>query len=429
MSLFTLSAIILTVVAFIAFLNERFIKLPTAIGVIAISLVVSLLIPLTGYMVPSVNIFAHDVIKSIDFKEVVFHGVLGFLLFAGALHIDLRNLRAQALPVALLATVSVVISTVIVGFLTSMVGIYLFHLEISTIWYYVFGALISPTDPVAVLALMKKLNAPKQIETKIAGESLFNDGTAVVVFTVILAMAIAPEHASPSFAARELMTEAGGGLLYGAVLGLVGNWLIGKIDSYEVETMITLAMASAGYSLAEYLHVSAPLAVVVAGIIVGNFSQGRTMSQKTEERLFGFWHMLDELLNLMLFSLMGLYVMTVHFTTTYLVIGGFAIVIALFARWVSVGAPIRLLSTFREIYPGSIRILTWGGLKGGISVALVLSLPEFKGKELLVVMTYAVVLFSMLVQGLSVGKLITKIGERNERNFYDSTGEEILPGD
>lgn len=409
MSFFALICTILTFVAFTSYINERFVKFPTTIGVIVVSLILSFCMPIISYFYPSLHIGTTELVRRIDFQEIVFHGFLGLLLFASAMHVKLSDLKTKALPITLLATVSVVISTFVVGYVMSYIGQNIFYLNMPTIWYYVFGALISPTDPVAVLAIMKKVNTPKEIEIKVAGESLFNDGSGIVVYTVLLAMAVSPTPMPISFAFGVFLQEAFGGLLYGFILGLLGNHLISKIDSYEVETMITLAMATAGYLFAEVIHVSAPLAIVMAGLIVGNFSRGQTMSSVTEEKLFGFWSMLDELLNLTLFTLMGLYVMTLNITIAYLAMAGTAVAVVLIARFISVSIPITMISMVRSVYPGSIKILTWGGLKGAISIALVLALPDFPEKEILLVMTYGVVMFSMIVQGLTVGRLIKSI--------------------
>lgn len=389
------------------YMNAKFVKLPVTIGMTAISLAVSLVAIMVSFWLPSATGYARALVSQIDFPETLLHGMLGVLLFAGALHVNLSDMARKKWVILLLATIGVIISTAVIGIVSWFAGT-LFGLGIAPVWYFVFGALISPTDPISVLSLLKELGAPKELETKIAGESLFNDGTGVVLFMVLLSFASSPETTGMSEVLMLLAKEAVGGIVVGGVVGWVGFHLVRGIDSYEVETTITLAMATGGYALAEELHASAPLAVVVMGLIVGNFGKRHGMSDLTREKLFGFWSVLDEILNLALFGLIGLYIVAVDNTVSALLIGGAAIPIALLARFVSVGVPIALIKKLQHVYPHSIKILTWGGLRGGISIALALSLPEFHGQEIAIAATYMVVIFSLLVQGLTMPALIRK---------------------
>jgi CPA1 family monovalent cation:H+ antiporter len=331
--------------------------------------------------------------------------MLSFLLFAGALHVNLNDLFKQKWIIGTLATVGVVMSASIVGTLIWLLSD-LLHLELPFIYCLLFGAVIAPTDPIAVLAILKEAKVPKTLEAKISGESLFNDGVAVVLFVILLRLVTGGAEIGASHVVWLFLLEAGGGAVFGLGLGSVGYLLIKGIDNYQVEVLITLALVMGGYALANALHLSGPIAIVIAGLFMGNRGRRLAMSAKTRERLDMFWELVDDILNAVLFVLIGLEVLLLSFTDRYLLAGLIAIPIVLLARLVSVGLPIGLLRRTRKFSPFVVTILTWGGLRGGISVALALSLPGGSEREEIVAMTYVVVVFSIIVQGLTVGKLI-----------------------
>jgi CPA1 family monovalent cation:H+ antiporter len=341
---------------------------------------------------------------------VVFHGMLGMLLFAGSMHVNLGDISREKWVILVLATVGVVLSTIIVG-TGFFLGAKLLGLELSLINCLLFGSLISPTDPIAVLGILRKVGVPKSLETKIAGESLFNDGTGVVVFLTLLSVATSSHDVSTSEVLMLLVEEVVGGVVVGLVLGFLGYYLLKGIDSYAVEILITLSLASAGYAFAESLHTSAPIAVVLMGLLVGNHGKKFAMSELTRQHLFSFWELIDELLNLLLFGLIGLEVIALSLPVIQILSGLIAIPIVLLARLLSVGLPVMAMSRFHVFTPNTIMIMTWGGLRGGISVALALSLPPFPGRETIVAATYVVVIFSILVQALTMGRLIQRLNE------------------
>jgi len=403
-SVFHAMSLVVALVALFGYLNHRFLRLPETIGITAIGLVAALGVTAYGAFDPAVVQWAARTVENIDFSEVVFHGMLGMLLFAGSLHINLSDIDREKWTILLLATIGVMLSTAIVG--SAFWGAaHLIGFELPFIYALLFGALISPTDPIAVLGILRKVGVPKQLETKIAGESLFNDGTGVVLFLTLSGVAFGGHEASAPQVLMLLVTEIVGGFLVGLALGLAGFFLLRGIDSYAVEIMMTLAMATAGYSLAELLHTSAPIAVVVMGLIVGNHGKKFAMSERTREHLSSFWNLTDELLNLLLFGLIGIEIIALVSPSEHLAPALIAIPIVLAARLASVGLPVLALRLFREFSPNTVKIMTWGGLRGGISLALALSLPSFPGREPIVAATYAVVIFSILVQALSIGPL------------------------
>lgn len=407
MGLFEIIAIIVTVSAAASFVNYKTFRLPTTIGVMVVSLVFSLLVILadsTGliHIRPEVE----NLLMSIDFSETLLHGMLSFLLFAGALHININDLAEKKWAIGVLATVGVVASTFMVGTLTyylwSAIG-----LSVPFIYCLLFGALISPTDPIAVLGLIKSVGAPKSVEVKVAGESLFNDGVGVVVFLVILSLVVSGQEPSFSFIAGLFFKEAVLGAVFGFVTGYVAYLALRGVDDYQVEIMITLALVMGSYSLAEYLHLSAPISVVVSGLLIGNTGRSLAMSEKTREHLDSFWELVDEMLNIILFVLIGLEVLVISFTAPLISAGLLTIGIVVLARLLSVWGTISLLSLWEQFTKGAVAVLTWGGLKGGISVALALSLPESPERTIVLTITYIVVLFSIVVQGLTVKKVAT----------------------
>ncbi len=404
MSQFELIAILITLAALFSYLNERYLGLPSAIGLMLFALVMSLALIALGKFGFGMEEQARSLLGSIDFSKTLLHGMLSFLLFAGALHVNLEDLMQQKWFIISLATAGVVISTSIVGGLAWMV-LQLLGLGIPFIYCLLFGALISPTDPIAVLGILKSAGAPKKLETQITGESLFNDGVGVVVFIVLLRIAEGTHEVGISEVALLFAEEALGGALFGLATGFLAYWMLKSVDNYPVEMLITLALVTGGYALAEALHLSAPIAIVVAGLLIGNHGRDLAMSDKTVEHLDTFWELLDELLNAVLFVLIGMEVLVLQFTPGYLLAGVLAILIVLFARMVSVAIPVGLLRLWREFSPGVVKILTWGGLRGGISVALALSLPPGPERDVILTITYIVVVFSILVQGLTISRL------------------------
>ncbi len=405
MSLFEIISLLLCLAAVFSYINYKYIKLPTTIGIMLLSLLFSLGLLLFGEFGFSLDEQATVLVKSIDFNEALLHGMLSFLLFAGALHVNLNDLREQKWVIGTLATVGVISSTFIIGtvmyYILGWLGI-----PVAYIYCLVFGALISPTDPIAVMGILKLVGAPKTLETKIAGESLFNDGVGVVVFLVLLGIATGGDEMSASHVVELFAVEALGGVFFGLGLGYLGFFMLKGVDNYQVEALITLALVSGGYAFAESIHISAPIAIVVAGLFIGN--QGRTlaMSDNTRERLDDFWELIDEILNAILFLLIGVELLILTFTNQFMLAGLLAIPVVLLARFICVGIPIKIMSKFRTFSPYATTILTWGGLRGGISVALALSIPDGPAREPLLVITYFIVVFSILVQGLTIKKVL-----------------------
>jgi len=392
--------------ALFAYVNHRFIRLPTTIGIMLIALLLSLgLIVLGKLGLFEIREYAAGLIRSIDFHTTLMHGMLSFLLFAGALHININDLAREKWVIATLATVGIVISTLLVGGL-SYVVLLLLGLNVPFIYCLLFGALISPTDPIAVLGILKTSAAPKSLETKIAGESLFNDGVGVVVFLVLFGIASGGEEQSVAEIGLMFLQEAVGGALFGLAIGYAAYLLLRGVDNYQVEVLITLALVMGGYALATGLHLSGAIAMVVAGLFIGNQGRLFAMSDQSRERLDTFWELMDEILNAVLFVLIGLEVLVLNFAAEYFLAALAIIPLVLVARFISVGVPIAIMKRFRSFTPNVIRIMTWGGLRGGISVALALSLPVSETREVILAMTYAVVLFSIIVQGLTIGRVI-----------------------
>lgn len=490
MSFFDIAGILVALAAVLAYLNHKLLKLPTTVGLMLLALLNALAVLAIGRVYPPALHAAETMMGSIDFDQTLMQGMLGYLLFAGALHVNLNDLKKQTWVIALLATIGVCLTTAIVGgltyFITGMLGI-----QLPLIYCLIFGSIVAPTDPIAVLSILKTLGTPKTLETKIAGESLFNDGVGVVVFLALLGIAglgghggghdaieseyvsifptnhwweeptyfqidrdnIPPEFEeraqqhlpiaqekgfdfvlvkmtedereehSPIVAAKSIATlfalEAGGGLAFGFVLGLVAFVLLYSIDHYATEILVSLAVVTGGYALAMKLHLSGPLAMVVAGLMIGNHGRTLAMSESTREHLDTFWELVDELLNAVLFVLIGLEVLVLSLKVEPLIAGALAIPAALLARFIAVGGVISVLRRFKEFTPHAVKVMTWGGLRGGISVALALSLKEgihaeqaqFDNVgEAILTMTYVVVAFSILVGGLTMGPMLKRLG-------------------
>ena len=414
MSTSSLIALLLTVTGISAYLNHRFLRLPLSVGVMALSLAFSLLCIIGERLGLPLRGWAASTVAHVDFSETLLDGMLSFMLFAGALHVDLKELREQKTTVAILATIGVLLSTGIVGVSCWLV----FHftgLGIPILGCLTFGALISPTDPVAVMGLLKQMNVSKSLSTKIAGESLFNDGVGIVTFLLILRIWSSGSNTFPwQHTLLLLVQEVGGGLGIGLVLGVLCFFLLRSIDNYQVELLLTLALVSGGYQLASSFHTSGALAIVVAGIVIGNYGRSYAMSENTRRNLDSFWETLDHILNGVLFVLIGLEVLVLHLTTEYVFAAMLAIPLVLGGRLISLAVPIAAISFLRR---GStpISILTWGGLRGGISIALALSLPAGNIREVLLVATYSTVAFSILVQATTMSWLLKHVLRREER--------------
>jgi len=408
MNFLDIAAVLITLTALFSYINFRFIKLPAAIGIMLVSLCASLLVVILGKLgFGNITQYSQNLLDSIDFNTTLMQGMLSFLLFAGALHINLNDLAKQKWIIGGLATFGVILSTFIIGtatwYLLQVLGI-----ELSYIYCLIFGSLISPTDPIAVLGILKTAGAPKSLETKIAGESLFNDGIGVVVFIVLLGIATSGHEIQAGHIAMLFLEEAIGGIVYGLIIGAIAYWMLKSVDNYQVEILITLALVMGGYALATVIHTSGPIAVVVAGLLIGNHGRLFAMSDKTREHLDTFWELIDEILNAVLFVLIGLEVLVLTFGSGYLLSALILIPVVLLSRFICVGIPVSLLKLRREFSPGAIKIMTWGGLRGGISVALALSLPSGTERDIILTITYVIVVFSILVQGLTIGKLIKR---------------------
>ena len=430
MDLYNALALLLVIAAAFAYLNLRFLKMPTAIGLMVLGLVASLgLVGLARFEVQPVLKFAL-LVNKLDFSTIVMQVMLGFLLFAGAIHVDTRSLGQLRWPVSVLALVGTPLST---GLVAGAMYLLLpwFGLPTPFIYCLLFGALISPTDPVAVLSILTKANIPKSLETKIVGESLFNDGVGVVLFVVTLEVALlGPGDVTLSHALGIFLRETVGGLALGTALGLGAAGLLRTIDNYQVEVLLTLALVAGGTALATRLHTSGPLAMVMAGLLVGHFSRsGAILSDESQDYVDKFWELIDEVLNALLFVLMGLEVLVLHIPGRTVLAGLAAIVVVLVARLAAVALPLGLLrirSTF-QASDHSLTVLTWGGLRGGLSVALALSLPATMPRELLVGITYVIVVFSIIGQGLTIGPLVRWLGVARPSPDEQKKTPDLLP--
>ena len=428
-------AILVTVTALLAWLNVKLVRLPTTIGVMLLAMLASLgLVALHG-VVP-LDDYAGTVVRGIDFEAVVLDGLLAFLLFAGALHVDVNDLLRQKWVILTLATLGVLASTLAVGTLAYLLLPRVIGFDITFVQALLLGAIVTPTDPIAVLGLMKSAGVPKDLETKVTGESLFNDGVGVVVFLALLGFAYPAEagggHGDTGAVqvATLFAVEVGGGIGVGLAAGYLAYLLIKRIDRYSVEVLITLALVVGGYVLCSTLHLSGPLAMVVAGLLIGNKGRVTGMSDATREHLDVFWELVDELLNAVLFVLIGLEVLILEFTGRALLAGALMIPVVLLARFVAVGGGVELLKRTRlrrEFTTGARRVLVWAGLRGGISVALALAIPaDAPGRGVIVTATYVVVAFSIVVQGLTVPWVVRRSVPDSERG---ATREHPREGD
>ena len=409
MTILQIASILIVLAGAFGAINYFFLKLPSSIGILVVALLASLAVLGLDRIVPGFEVDdqLRRFVLEIDFSDALLEGMLGLLLFAGALHVKTSDLRAQAWIVALMATIGVALSTFIAGYGFSLLT------GAPILIALVFGSLISPTDPVAVLGVLREANLRKSLETQIAGESLFNDGVGYVVFLILVGLAWpSPDnHAEGTLAIITLFAqEALGGAVLGAVLGWLTFRVMRRIDDYSLEVLISLGLAFGGYSLAVYLHVSGPIMAVVAGLLIGDIGMKHGMSEETREYLNAFWKLIDEILNAILFLLIGVEVFAVAFGIDALIAGVVSIGLALLARFVAVSVPILILKPFRKFPSDVIPIMTWGGLKGGISVALALSLPESEWKPLILTATYVVVIFSIIVQGLTIAPLANRLG-------------------
>ncbi|HAA87490.1 MAG TPA: sodium:proton antiporter [Verrucomicrobiales bacterium] len=404
---FDIIAVLISLAAIFGYLNYRYIKLPTTIGLMLLGLLFSLAIIIVGQFKPEFSEYAKNFVENVELDETLLSIMLSYLLFAGALHVKLQDLSKERWKIAILATFGVIISTFVVGSASYLI-LKILNFEISYLYCLLFGALISPTDPVAVLGILKKAGAPKSLETKITGESLFNDGVGVVVFISILGIITGDMNPNGSEITKLFLFEVFGGLGLGFILGLIAFSMLKNIDQYQVEILITLALVTGGYALAQHLHTSGPLAMVVAGLMIGNQGRLLAMSPKTEEHLDSFWELIDEILNAILFLIIGLEILALEFNFLFLVFGIIAIPLILSTRMFAVSLPVFLLKKRRSFSKGVIRALTWGGLRGGISLALALSIPKGPERDLLLTATYVVVIFSIAVQGMTLKFVLPK---------------------
>ncbi|SEI03243.1 monovalent cation:H+ antiporter, CPA1 family [Paenimyroides aquimaris] len=417
MELYYTFSVLIVLASFFAYLNLRFLKLPGTIGIMIIAMLVSVAIRLVGdQYFPETTQEFFQLIREFDFTEILMGAMLNFLLFAGALHINISDLREHKWPILTYASVSVVLSAFIIAGLFYTVAPML-GLEIPFIYCLLFGTLISPTDPIVVLGILKEAKVPKMIETKITGESLFNDGVAVVMFAVVLKMATDTSFdATFGSVSKLFLLEAGGGILLGALLGFTASNVMKKIDDYKVSVLITLSIVMGGFLIAKQLHFSSPLAMVIAGLIIGNYGKSVAMSETTRDYLSKFWELIDEILNAILFLFIGFELLMLPDLQEQLLLGVIAVFICLLARSLAIFIPASTILRKNTYSKGSLTTMVWGGIRGGVSIALVMSIPNSVGdiKDILLEVTYIVVLFSIVVQGLTVGKVAKKVLKDDE---------------
>ncbi|WP_333851381.1 cation:proton antiporter [Epilithonimonas sp.] len=406
MELYYSFSVLIVLASLFAYINYRLLKLPSTIGIMVIAIIVSVTLVASGEnFLPKTTTHLTELVHSLDFTEVLMGAMLNFLLFAGGIHVNIKDLKEQFGPVVIFSTVGVIISTFAVAFgtfyLLPLVGI-----QMPFIYCLVFGALISPTDPVAVLSILKQAKVSKSLETKVAGESLFNDGMAVVVFTVVLQIAIGKEiNLNVENIGLLLLREAGGGLLLGVLLGYTASRAMRVVDDYIISVLITLSVVMGGYLIAHEMHISAPLAMVAAGLFMGNFSESFKMKSETQDYLIKFWELIDEIMNAVLFLFIGFELLLIKDLNEYLVAGGICIMIVLLARWVAIFVPTKFMAFKYRFSPQTVKVLVWGGIRGGVSIALALSIPVNEYSQIIISITYCVVVFSIIVQGLTIAKV------------------------
>ncbi len=414
MDYYSIITILIVLSALFGYINVRFFKLPITIGLMVITIIFTLIIIAIGQFDDTLLLRERAFIENIDFKTVLFDIMLSFLLFAGALHTNFEQLKIQRWPILVFATLGVLVSTFLVGLIMFYV-LQLLGLQVDFIYCLLFGALISPTDPIAVLGILKQANAPKKLETKIVGESLFNDGVGVVVFLTILKIAEGGNEITFAHVAEMFGIEVLGGIALGLLLGWITYRLMKSIDDYDVEVIITIAVVMGGTLLAQKFHLSAPLAMVACGLMVGNDTvRNAAMSKITETYVDKFWELIDVLLNTMLFVLIGMEMLILTFQGNYILSGLLAVPIVLLCRYVSLWFPIKFFSKKLDFVPNTNLIMTWGGLRGGISIALALGLTKEMHRELFLVITYIIVVFSIIGQGLTVGPLIKRLAKNED---------------
>ena len=406
MNLYEIFSIILTIAVAIGYINHRLVRMPPTIAIMVGSLLLSLLlIIIAQFGFADAEAHIAQILTKINFHDLLMNGMLSFLLFAGALSVDIGDLKSRQWEIGILATGSTLASAILVGggiyFLLRWIGI-----DIPIVMCFLFGALISPTDPIAVLAIFKDLGAPKRLRISVAGESLFNDGVGIVIFLTIYQVAYIGGHPTFQSIATMFLQQAIGGVAYGALLGYIGYRLIKSIDDHKLEILITLMIATGGYTLAAVLNISGPLAMVVAGIFIGNRLRDAATSRESSDALNMFWELVDDVLNAVLFLLIGFELIILKITTTEIIAGLVTIPLVLLVRFITVSIPISVFKRFRTYSPHIIKILTWGGLRGGLAVALALSLPPSKARNLILAMTYAVVVFSIVIQGLTIKQMV-----------------------
>ncbi|WP_312207177.1 cation:proton antiporter [Epilithonimonas hominis] len=406
MELYYSFSVLIVLASLFAYINYRVLKLPSTIGIMVIAIIVSVILVASGdNFLPKTTNGLIKLVNSLDFTEVLMGAMLNFLLFAGGIHVNIKDLKEQFGPVVIFSTVGVIISTFAVAFgtfyLLPLVGI-----QMPFIYCLVFGALISPTDPVAVLSILKQANVSKSLETKVAGESLFNDGMAVVVFTVVLQLAIGKDiDLNVENIGLLLLREAGGGLLLGVLLGYSASRALRVVDDYIISVLITLSVVMGGYLIAREMHISAPLAMVAAGLFMGNFSESFKMKSETQDYLIKFWELIDEIMNAVLFLFIGFELLLIKDLNEYLLAGGICIMIVLLARWVAIFVPTKFMAFKYRFSPQTVKVLVWGGIRGGVSIALALSIPVNEYSQIIISITYCVVVFSIVVQGLTIAKV------------------------
>jgi CPA1 family monovalent cation:H+ antiporter len=405
-SLFDLAAILLTFSAFFGWLNRRFLPLPHSIGVLLMSVLVSLGLIALDAAVPRFNLFRpfSRALEQIDFSSIVMNGMLAFLLFAGALHVNVTDLRRRAAPIILLATLGTIISTALVGVLFWCAALWIGY-PVTLTWALVFGALISPTDPVAVLSTLRNVAIPANLKIEMQGEALFNDGIGIVLFTILLRFAVqgSSEETTAVAIVELLLLEAAGGVMLGLATGYIAYRSMREIDDYPVEVLISLALVTATYAIAQAVHVSGPLSMVACGLLIGNRGPRDAMSDRTQQYLFGLWTLIDEILNSVLFLLIGLESIVLRFDARAMLLAGLGIPAVLLGRFIAVAIPPIVFAWTKLMSLSNVPFLTWAGVRGGISVALALSVPGSPAKPGILAATYSVVLFSIIVQGLTLG--------------------------